>query len=82
MRKVKDMTEEELIRTVGRVVRRITNPIESMMKQIAERFTKIETRIQQEIEFPGEYKKWLVQEIRRLDEKLKRFLRYEEEHKS
>lgn len=79
MKKIKDMTQPELEKLVGKVVRHSTDRYDSIMKEMMERFRVIEDRINYGIEFPNTGKEELVRKIGAIVDKLSKI--YEEEEK-
>lgn len=74
MKKIKDMTENELNRLIAEVVYSITDPLKAMCELIGEHFEKIEQKLQQEIEYPNAYKLSLIEEINKLKKEIDKFL--------
>lgn len=78
MRKIKDMAEDELCRLIAQVCYKTTDPVQQMMIAIGERFEKIEQKLQQEIQYPNAYKKYIMGEINKLNKEIEKFLKQEE----
>lgn len=74
MRKIKDMAEDELQRLVAKVVFRTTDRVERMMHDTAERFERIEKKLEQEIKYPNAYKAHILKEIALLKGDIDKFL--------
>lgn len=74
MKKIKDMAEDELTRLISKVVYSITDPLKAMFEQIGEHFEKIELKLEQEIEYPNAYKKYVMKEIAELNRTIDKFL--------
>lgn len=74
MKKIKDMSIQELNRVVAQVVYSITDPLKSMMECIALRFERIERNLEQEIEYPNAYKAHILKEIAELNKDIDTFL--------
>lgn len=81
MKKIKDMAEDELCRLIAQVCHRTTHPVESMMKEIARRFERIEKRIVEEIKYPNEHKEQILEEINQLNRDIDKFLEVAKELK-
>lgn len=74
MKNIKDMSVQELNRVIAQVVYRITDPLKTIMDSIAERFERIERRLEQEIEYPNAYKNHILKEIAELRKDIDTFL--------
>ena len=68
------MTGQELLRAVNKIIEDKTHRYDTVLEAIVERFEKIEQKILQELDYPNARRKYVVEEIQKLNKKLNEFL--------